>query len=42
VLADRIGEVAKARAQPLDRRQPGIGLDPLAKALDQGLEASDV
>ena len=35
MLADRVGEVAEARAQPLDRRQLRVGLDPLAEALDQ-------
>ena len=42
MLADRVGEVPQARAQPVDRRQLGIGLDANAKALDQGLETGDV
>jgi hypothetical protein len=42
VLADRIGEVSEAGTEPLDRRQVRIGLHPLAKPLDQGLEAGDV
>jgi hypothetical protein len=42
MLADRVSEVAKTRTQPLDRRQLRIGLDPRAKALDQGREAGDV
>jgi hypothetical protein len=42
MLADRIGEVLEARPQPFARRQIRIGLDTLAKALDQGLETGDV
>jgi len=42
MLTDRVGEVAKALAQPLDGRQLRVGLDPRAKPFDQGLEAGDV
>jgi hypothetical protein len=42
MLADRVGEVAEPLAEPLDRRQVGIRLDPRAKALDQRLEAGDI
>ena len=42
MLADRVGEVPKARAEPVDRRQLRIRLDTRAEALDQGLEAGDV
>jgi hypothetical protein len=42
MLTDRVGEVAEALAQPLDRRLVRVGLDPRAKALDQRLEAGDV
>jgi hypothetical protein len=42
VLADRVREVAEPLAQPLDRRQIGIRLDPGAEALDQRLETGNV
>jgi hypothetical protein len=42
MLADRVREVAEASAQALDRRQLGIGLDALAEALYQRLEAGYV
>jgi hypothetical protein len=42
VLADRVGEVAETGPEPLEWRQVGIRLDPLAKALDQRLETGDV
>ena len=42
MLADRVGEVAQARAQSLLGRQVGIRLDSGAEALDQRLETGDV
>jgi hypothetical protein len=42
VLADRVGEVAEALAQPLDGREVRVGLDARAKRLDQRLETGDI
>ena len=42
MLTDQVGVVPQARAQPLDRHQVRIGLDPLSEELDQWLEAGDV
>jgi hypothetical protein len=42
VFADHVGVLAEPGAQPLDRLQLGLRLDPGAEVLDQRLETGDV